>query len=118
MEELGKTRCREKHTIRIKEGTEPIKGKFYRTSLDENKIIKEEVDKMIKEGIIVKSRSSWSSPVVIVRKKDGKPRFCVDYRKLNKIIVKDVFPLPRIDNLLEVLNEARYFSTLDLTSEY
>src|SRR5919108_412385 len=116
--ELGKTQCKEKHVIRIKEGVKPIKERYYRTTPVEDELIKEEITKMLEAGIIVKSKSSWASPIVIVKKKDGKPRFCIDYRALNRVTVKDAFPLPRIEDILEALDNAKYFSTLDLTSGY
>ena len=64
------------------------------------------------------SMSSWGSPVVLVRKKDDTYRFCVDYRKLNSITVKDAYTLPRVDKTLQSLRGACYFSTLDLSSGY
>ena len=73
---------------------------------------------MEKDGIIRKSESPWSSPVVLVKKKNGKLRFCVDYRKLNSITKKDTYPLPRIDEMLDNLGKAKWFTSLDLTSGY
>ena len=69
-------------------------------------------------GVIQPSNSPWASPVVLVRKKDGSHRFCVDYRDVNAVTKKDKFPLPRVDDLLDQLGEAQYFSTLDVASGY
>ncbi len=73
---------------------------------------------MQETGVIQPSSSPWASPVVMVRKRDGTHRFCVDYRELNSVTKPDTFPLPRIDDLLDQLGTARYFSTLDLKSGY
>ena len=73
---------------------------------------------MMKQGIIQPSSSPWSSPIVLVKKKNGKTRFCVDYRKLNKITKRDTYPLPRIDKILDSLGKAKYFTSLDLASGY
>ncbi len=73
---------------------------------------------MEKEGTIVKSSGPWCSPIVLVRKKDGTIRFCVDYRKLNDVTHKDLYPLPRIDDILEALRGAKYFCSIDLASGY
>ena len=73
---------------------------------------------MEEQGIVEPLCSPWCAPVVLVRKKDGSTRFCVDYRKLNDVTRKDSFPLPRVDVTLDALNGAKWFSTLDLKSGY
>jgi hypothetical protein len=76
------------------------------------------LDDMKRKGVIEESEGTWSSPVVLVRKKNGDLRFCVDYRKLNDVTKKDCFPLPRINDTLDTLAGAKWFSTLDLKSGY
>ena len=77
-----------------------------------------QLKKMQDMGVIKPSSSPWASPIVLVKKKDGTLRFCIDYRKLNAVTKTDSFPLPRIDDLLDELGQSRYFSTLDLASGY
>ena len=77
-----------------------------------------QVQQMLASDVIRPSNSPWASPEVMVRKKDGSLRFCVDFRQLNAAIIKDDHPLPRINDLLEALHRARWFSTLDLKSSY
>ena len=80
--------------------------------------LREEITKMEREGIVRKSVSPWASPVVIVEKKDGSQRLCVDYRKFNAVTKPDAYPLPRIDDMLNSFWSAKWFTTLDLASGY
>jgi len=85
-------------------------------------VVKQEVARQLRTmqevGIIQPSNSPWASPVVLVCKKDGTYRFCVDYRELNAVTKPDTFPLPRIDDLLDQLGSTKFFSTLDLASGF
>ena len=76
------------------------------------------VAEMQGQGIVKPSSSPWASPVVLVPRKDGSLRFCIDYRCLNAVTRKDVYPLPRVDDILVTLGEAKYFTSLDLASGY
>ena len=106
-------------THHIDVGTnKPINQMPYRVSPKERKIIESEIERMLDEEIIEPSNSPWASPVVLVSKKDGSVRFCVDYRKVNLLTTRDVYPLPRIDDCLAALSGGRFFSTLDLTAGY
>ena len=73
---------------------------------------------MLDKGIIRESTSPWSSPIILVKKKDGEMCFCIDYRKLNSVTIGQAHPLPRVDDILDSLGDAQYFSTLDLKSAY
>ncbi|XP_033739131.1 uncharacterized protein LOC117326489 [Pecten maximus] len=96
----------------------PITQRPYRIPYTQQADVKQQLDEMAEQGLIIPSKSPWSSPIVLVRKRDGTIRICVDYRKLNSITVFDAYPTPRIDNILEQLGNARYLSTLDLTKGY
>lgn len=85
---------------------------------DQQRIIDEEVTKMLNDGVIRPSNSPYASAVVLVRKKDDTWRFCIDYRPLNKITIKDEHPLPRIKDLLYSVKNSRYFVALDLKAGY
>ncbi len=81
-------------------------------------IVEEEILKMEKEGTVMKSLGPWCSAIVLVRKKDDTMHFCVDYRKLNDVTHKDAYPLPRNDDILDALQGAKYFCSIDLASGY
>ena len=97
---------------------EPIFQHAYRRSPAANKIIQEEVNKLLKGELIKPSNSPWASPLLLVKKKDGSNRVVIDYRKLNSISKKDRYPLPRIDDTLDKMHGAQYFSAMDLISGY
>ena len=96
----------------------PIKQNYYRRSLKEREYIDAELEKMLAGGVIRPSKSPWGAPVVLVRKKSGELRFCIDFRRLNEVTKKDAYLLPKIDECLDALEGSRYFSTLDLASGY
>lgn len=95
-----------------------IKQKPYRMSVEKQQILEQHLKTMLDEGIIVSSYLAWASPVVLVPKKDGGFRVCVDYRKLYAVTETDPYPLPNINELLESLAGLAVFSTLDLNSGY
>jgi hypothetical protein len=96
----------------------PVKQPVRRVTAAQREIITEQVNEMLRLGVIRKSNSPWSTPCVLVKKKNGETRLCLDYRSLNQRTIKDSFPLPRSDDLLTNLQGAKYFSTLDLKSGY
>ena len=96
----------------------PIKMKPYRAPIKNREVIDKAINEMLDADVIKRSRSPWSFPVVIVDKKDGSKRFCVDFRKLNQITKKKLLSLPLIDDILALLGEAKFFTSLDLKSGY
>ncbi|XP_071948803.1 uncharacterized protein [Antedon mediterranea] len=102
------------HVINLKDET-PIRLPYRRIPPHSISSVKSMLQEMLDQGIIRPSKSEFASPIVLVKKKDGSLRMCVDYRKLNFQTLKDSFPLPRIDEVLEVLTGSCYFSTLDLS---
>ena len=95
-----------------------IKERPRRFPPKEQQEIDSQIHDMLQAGSIVPTESPWASNVVLVRKKDGSKRFCIDYRRLNNVTVKDAFPIPRIDETLDTLGGSEWFSTLDLASGY
>ena len=97
---------------------QPIRQPPRRIPFAARQEISKQLSTMLRTGVIQPSRSPWASPVVLVRKKDGSLRFCIDYRPLNSVTKPDLFPLPRIDDLLDQLGKSKFFSTLDLAAGY
>ena len=96
----------------------PIRQPLRRISFALQRTMEEMVQNMLAQGVIQNSNSPWASPVVLIKKKDGSHRFCVDYRRLNGLTKINVFPLPRVDDTLDTLSQTQYFSTLDLAAGY
>jgi len=96
----------------------PLKQRYYPRNPAMQSVIDAQVDELLREGAIEPSRSPHSAPIVLVKKKTGEWRMCFDYRQLNAHSVPDAYPVPRINNILEKLRQARYISTLDLKHGY
>ncbi|GMF44471.1 unnamed protein product [Phytophthora fragariaefolia] len=96
----------------------PIMLKLMRQARTEDEIVDTNVDKMLGGGVVEEGNGAWGFPVVLVKKKNGEVRFWVDYRALNMVTKKDVYPLPRIDETLDALGGAMLFTTLDLKAGY
>ena len=90
----------------------------YRASFKEREIIREQITVMLLDGVIRPSTSPWASRVVLVKKKNGKNRFCIDFRGLNAVTKRDVYPLPRIDDSLAALQRGKFFTSLDMSAGY
>src|SRR6266498_2096795 len=106
-----------KHEIKVIES--PIKSRPY--SVKDNKRekwMKVEIDRMLKDGIIKKSKSPWASPVVLVSKKDESIRFCVDYKKTNAITIVDIHLLPVVNDTVDKIGGKKYYTSIDLASGY
>ncbi|KAJ0009679.1 hypothetical protein Pint_32977 [Pistacia integerrima] len=106
------------HTIQLKEGTEVVNVKPYCYAYFQKFKIEQQVQQMLNSGLIRPSTSRFSSPVLLVKKKDGTWRFCTDYRALNAATIKDRFPIPTVDDILDELYGASFFSKLDLRAGY
>jgi hypothetical protein len=106
------------HKISLVHGAQPVKARPYRYSPQQKTEIENRDKEMLANGIIQRSVSSFASPVLLVKKKDGTWRFCVDYRQLNALTIKHKYPVPIVDELLDELAGAQWFTKLDLHSGY
>ena len=104
--------------IDVEPGTRPISIPPYRMAPAELKELKEQLQDLLSKGFIRPSVSPWDAPVLFVKKKDGSMRMCIDYRQLNKVTIRNKYPIPRIDDLFDQLQGASVFSKIDLRSGY
>uniref|UniRef100_A0A1J3IVR9 Transposon Ty3-I Gag-Pol polyprotein n=2 Tax=Noccaea caerulescens TaxID=107243 RepID=A0A1J3IVR9_NOCCA len=106
------------HTIPLEVGANPVNLRPYRYSSLQKDVVDKMIQDMLSQGIIQCSSSPYASPIVLVKKKDGTWRLCVDYRGLNKQTVKDKYPIPLLEDLLDELGGSKYFSKLDLRAGF
>ena len=106
------------HEILLEEGVSPPARKCYRMSPEELKEVRRQLNELLDNGWVRPSNSPFGAPILFVRKKDGSLRMCIDYRELNRQTRKNKYPLPRVDEMFDLLFGARYFSSLDLYSGY
>jgi hypothetical protein len=105
-------------SINLMPGAAPVSKAPYRMSTPEMKELQLQLEELLKKGYIRPSVSPWGAQVIFMKKKDGTLRLCIDFRQLNKVIVKNKYPLPRIDDLFDQLKDAKIFSKIDLRSGY
>ena len=106
------------HEIPTVPQTRPFRQPARRLGAEKEAEVDQQIQELLDKGLIEPANGAWSSPVVLVKKKDGKWRFCIDYRRLNSVTIQDAYPLPRIDESLDALAGSKFFSTLDLISGY
>ena len=96
------------------ETSDPVSQKPYPIAMKHYQWVKEEIEKLLTAKVICSSRSSWSAPIIIVPKGDGREHLVIDYRALNKVTRKFTWPMPKVEHIFSKLNRATYFTTLDL----
>ena len=116
--DLPPSRGVDDHSIPTIPNIRPFARTPYRLGSEEREVLKERLKELIEAGHIRASSSPWGSPVLFVRKKDGSLRMCIDYRMLNKVTERNNYPLPRIEEMFDALQGAKYFTTLDLNIAY
>ena len=106
------------HRIELEPGSKPASRPCYRLSFSELDELKKQLEDLLKKGLIRPSKSPWGAPILFVKKKTGEMRMCVDYRALNKVTIKNKYPLPRTDDMLDRLHGSTVYSKLDLRQGY
>ena len=107
-----------KHEIKIQDGASPVNQRPYKTPHKHLPALNKAVEDMLRDDVIEHSLSSWNSPLILVKKKDGTLRPCVDFRRLNKVTIPCRFPIPHLQDAIHSLHGAKYFSTLDAKSAF
>lgn len=107
-----------KHKIYLSKDVPPLKQRYYPVSPAVQTVIDEEIDKLLESDVIEPSTSGWSSPLVLVPKKNGQKRLCVDFRRINSLTLKNAYPTPFISTILDSLRNSTYVSSLDLKSGF
>ena len=115
--DLGRTTVVE-HVIETMPGSMPVRSKPYNVPVGIRHEVKKQIDQMLEKGLISPSSGEWTSPIVLVRKKDGNWRFCVDYRKLNAMTIPQNMAMSSIDSATEIMHGKQYFSSIDLCSGF
>jgi hypothetical protein len=105
-------------SVNLMLGSAPVSKSPYRIRMPELKELQLQLEELLKKGYICPSVSPWGAPILFVKKKDGTMRLSIDFRQLNKVTVKNKYPLPRIDDLFDHLKDEKIFSNIDLRSGY
>lgn len=106
------------HVIELESSAKPPAGVSYRLAPPKLEELRKQLKELLKDGFIQPSKAPYAAPMIFQKKKDGSLRMCIDYRALNKVMVKNKYPIPLIVDLFDQLGEARWFSKIDLRSEY
>ena len=106
------------HDVQLLPGTSPIRQAFYRLNPQKRHKMQKEVEYLLDQGLAVPSNSPWASPCLLVPKEDGQRRFWTDYRRVNAVTVPDAYPLPRVDDLIDEVGQAKFITKIDLLNGY
>ena len=106
------------HDVELLPNTPPIRQQYYRVGPEKLRLMKEEVAYLLRNGLAKPSSSPWASPCILVPKPNGKVRLCTDFRKVNSVTIKDSYPLPRIDDIIDAVGNAKFLTQIDLVKGY